>query len=83
MSDDRDEKEGVCPFEEDVKREIRKRTKEWIRKKKRKNRVSVFVGKGKLGLRLLSLNRKGHGCIVAGKVFLSIMYREFAISPFT
>jgi hypothetical protein len=66
-----------------VKREIRKRTKkEWIRKKKkRKNRVSV--GKGKLGLRLLSLNRKGHGCIVAGKVFLSIMYREFAISPFT
>ena len=82
MSDDRDEKEGVCPFEEDVKREIRKRTKkEWIRKKKkRKNRVSV--GKGKLGLRLLSLNRKGHGCIVAGKVLLS-MYREFAISPFT
>ena len=65
-----------------MKREIRKRTKEWIRKKKRKNRVSVFVGKGKLGLRLLTLNRKGHGCIVAGKVFLS-MYREFAISPFT
>ena len=61
---------------------MRKRTtKEWIRnKKKRKNRVSV--GKGKLGLRLLSLNRKGHGCIVAGKVLLS-MYREVAISPFT
>ena len=59
----------ICPLSAEIKEEIRERTKRWMREKTNRRvnrRVTLNVGTGTLGLKLLSLTKKGHGCIVVG-----------------